>query len=87
MVLDGFGRVWEGLGGVGRGGEGWGASYNPPLHLTILTGGWWGVVCSCPGVNRINVYIVFDDFYILFRPINRKTCENIYKKQAKTRSL
>ena len=24
MVLDGFGRVWKGLGGVGMGGEGWG---------------------------------------------------------------
>ena len=24
MGLDGFGRVWKGLGGVGKGGEGWG---------------------------------------------------------------
>ena len=24
MVLEGFGRVWEGLGGFGKGGEGWG---------------------------------------------------------------
>ena len=31
--LEGFERVWEGLGWVGRGGEGWGgclAPYNPP---------------------------------------------------------
>ena len=46
-------------------------------HLTIVTGGWGGVVCSCPGVNRINFHIIFDGFYILFRPINRKTCKNI----------
>ena len=24
MVLEGFGRVWKGLGGFGKGGEGWG---------------------------------------------------------------
>ena len=44
-----------------------------PIHLTIVTGGWGGVVRSCLGVNRINFHINFDGFYILFRPINRKT--------------
>ena len=44
-----------------------------PIHLTIVTGGWGVVVRSCLGVNRINLYIIFDGFYILFRPINRKT--------------
>ena len=42
-----------------------------PNHRDRGVGG--GVVCSCPGVNRINFHIVFDGFYILFRPINRKT--------------
>ena len=42
-------------------------------HLSIVTGGWGVVVCSCPGVNRINFHIDFDGFYILFPPINRKT--------------
>ena len=43
------------------------------IHLTIVTGGWGVVVCSCLGVNRINFDIHFDGFFILFRPINRKT--------------
>ena len=37
----------------------------------------WGVVRSCLGVNRINFHIIFDGFYIFFRPINRKTRKNI----------
>ena len=41
-----------------------------PIHWDQ---GWGAVVCSCLGVNRINFYMIFDDFYILFRPINRKT--------------
>ena len=28
MVLEGFGRVWEGLEGVGRGGKGWMGPYD-----------------------------------------------------------
>ena len=41
-----------------------------PNHCDL---GWGEVVCSCLGGNRINFYMIFDDFYILFRPINRKT--------------
>ena len=36
-----------------------------------------GGCLQLPRVNRINFYIFFDDFYILFRPINRKTYKNI----------
>ena len=42
-------------------------------------GGVGAVVYSCLGVNRINFHVVFDDFYILFRPINRKTSKNLEK--------
>ena len=39
MVLDGFGRVWKGLGGVGMGGEGWGGvrvTLQPPNELVRM---------------------------------------------------
>ena len=44
-----------------------------PIHRTIVTGRWVGVVRSCLGVIRINFHIDFIDFYVLVRPINRKT--------------
>ena len=48
------------------------------MHLTIVTREWGVVVRSCLGVNRINFHMIFDGFYIFVRPINRKTCKNIY---------
>ena len=39
MVLEGFGRVWKGLGGFGKGGEGWGGlrvTLQPPKPRQIV---------------------------------------------------
>ena len=68
--LTGFWGFWGVVGG------------HTPNHCYRGVG---GVVRSCRGVNRINLktiknhmkidnfHMIFDGFYILFRPINRKT--------------
>ena len=49
MVLDGFGMVWEGLGRVGRGGEGWGG--------LRVTGGVFFIYFSGFAIDRSKKYI------------------------------
>ena len=51
MVLDGFGRVWDGLEGCGRGWEGWGG-------VGRRGEGWVGVVIMV--IHRF--LLVFDGF-------------------------
>ena len=50
MVLEGFGRAWKGLEGVGRGGEGWGG-------LRVFGVGYFLYIFSGFAIDRSKKYI------------------------------
>ena len=57
MVLNGFGRVCEGLGRVGRGGEGWGG-------LRVFGGRAFLYIFSGFAIDRSKKYIKTTKIYI-----------------------
>ena len=83
--LGGFGRVWEGWGGVGR----VPSPLQPPKprqivrclrmltharsYLNPLSGIPEGSIDSIGDPLGQHFHMIFNDFYILFRPINCKT--------------
>ena len=63
MVLDGSGRVWEGLEGVGRGGKGWeevgrGSCYGGGYFLYIFSG--FAIDRSKKYIKTIKIYMKID---------------------------